>query len=100
MSHDVDRLIKKLHMNCSPGHGVTTEHFICGNDPMLCDALASVYNVILGFFCVPEVLEMGIVIPVLKKPTLNASTPENYRPITLSSTHAKMVEMLLISTVL
>ena len=40
---------------------------------------------------------MGTVIPVLKKPTLNASMPENYRPITLSSTHAKMVEMFLIS---
>ena len=66
----------------------------------MCDVLASVYNVILGFSCVPEVIKMGTVIPVLKKPTLNASMPENYRPITtdnsLSSTHAKMVEMLLI----
>ena len=34
---------------------------------MLCDVLASVYNVILGFSCVPEVLKMGTVIPVLKK---------------------------------
>ena len=64
---------------------------------MLCNVLASVYNVILGFSCVPDVIKMGIVIPVLKISTLNASMPENYRPITLSSTHAKMVELLLIS---
>ena len=38
---------------------------------------------------------MGIVIPILKKNTLYASMPENYRLITLSSTHAKLVEMLL-----
>ena len=88
---------------------------------MLCDVLAFVYNVILGFFlctgaCIlvqvtinrrlligchlyentgPEVLKMGIVIPILKKPTLYAGMPENYRLITLSSTHANMVEMLL-----
>ena len=97
MPHDVDRLIKRLRKKCSPGHyGVTTENFIYGNGPMLCDVLTSVYNLILGFSCVPEVLKMGIVIPILKKPTSNASMPKNYRPITLSSTHAKMVEMLLI----
>ena len=94
---DVNRLIKKLRKNCSPGHdGVTTENLIYGNGPMLCNVLASVYNVILGFSCVPDVLKMGTAIPVLKKTTLKASMPENYRPITLSSTHAKMVELLLI----
>ena len=65
---------------------------------MLCGVLASVYNVIPGFSCVPEVLKMCTVIPVWEKPTLISSMPENYRPITLqhSSTHAKMAEMLLI----
>ena len=58
MSHDVNRLIKKLRKNCSPGHdGVTTEHLIYGNGPMLCNVLASVYNIILGFSCVPDVLK-------------------------------------------
>ena len=74
MFHDVNRLIKKLYncTNCSPGHdGVTTEHFIYGNSPMLCNVVVSVYNVIRGFSFVPDVLKMGKVIPVLKKPTLN-----------------------------
>ena len=92
MSLDVNRLIK----NCVKNVLQDTEHLIYGNGPMLCNVLASVYNVILGFSCVSDVLKMGTVIPVLKKPTLNASMPENYRPITLSSTHAKMVELLLI----
>ena len=92
MSLDVNRLIK----NCVKIVLQDTEHLIYGNGPMLCNVLASVYNVILGFSCVPDVLKMGTVIPVLKKPTLNASMPENYRPITPSSTHAKMVELLLI----
>ena len=74
--YDVDRQIKRLHKNCSPGRdAVTTEHFIYGNAPMLCDVLASAYIAQLDFYSVPDVLKMGIVIPILEKPSLNASMP-------------------------
>ena len=43
----------------------------------------------------PDILSMGIIIPVLKKPTLNPNKPANYRPITLSSTHIKLIEILM-----
>ena len=93
MPHDVDRQTKILRKFFSPGHDGVTEHFVHGNGPMLCDVLASVYIVILDISCVLDVLKEGIVIPILEKPTLNSSMSENYRPITPSSTHAKMVEI-------
>ena len=38
----------------------------------------------------------GIIVPILKKSTLNPNTAENYRPIMLSSVHAKLIELFMI----
>jgi hypothetical protein len=40
------------------------------------------------------VITTGIIVPLLKKPTMNPHKAESYRPITLSSTHAKLLELL------
>ena len=47
------------------------------------------YSQILSHELVPEFFTLGIIIPVLKK-------PGNYRLITLSTTHAKLIELLLL----
>ena len=31
--------------------------------------------------CIPNVFSTGVIIPILKKPTLDPSVPSNYRPI-------------------
>ena len=41
-------------------------------------------------------LSLGVLIPVLKKPTLNPNISGIYRPITLSTTHAKLIELLML----
>lgn len=46
--------------------------------------------------CVPEIFTQGIIVPILKKPSLNANLPTSYRPITLSSVHTKIVEMIML----
>ena len=50
----------------------------------------------LNWRVVTEVFLIGVIIPVLKKSTLNSNAPKNYRPITVGSTHAKLVGNLLV----
>ena len=45
---------------------------------------------------IPHVLPTGIFVPILKKNTLNPNEANNYRPITLSSTHGKIIELLIL----
>jgi len=45
---------------------------------------------------VPSTLCIGIIIPILKKSTLDQNVPNNYRPITLGSTHGKLLERLML----
>ena len=46
--------------------------------------------------CVPKLFTTGLIVPILKKSTLNPNVAQNYRPITLSSIHSKMVEALIL----
>ena len=57
------------------------------------------YSQILSHGLVPESFTSGVIIPVLNKPTLNPSISGNYRPITLSTTHAKLIELLMLPKV-
>ena len=60
--------------------------------------IASIYSAALSWGCVPEVCLLGIIVPVIKKQTLNPNEANNYRPVTLSSTHvdAKLLEFLML----
>ena len=93
----VSDMISKLNKNSSPGcDGITAEHLIHGRSTMLCNLLASFYTFILSHCIVPCVFNTGIIIPILKKSCLNPNTPENFRPITLSSVHAKLIELFMV----
>ena len=93
----VAMLISKLIKNQSPGlDGITAEHLIYGKSSLLCSLLASLYTIILSRACVPTLFTTGLIVPILKKSTLNANIAKNYRPITLSSIHTKMVEALIL----
>ena len=85
-------LVKKLSPRLD---GITAEHLIYCKFPLLCSLLASLYTIILSMACVPTVFTTGLIVPILKKSTLNANIAKNYRPITLSSMHTKMVELIL-----
>ena len=41
---------------------------------------------------IPDMFQKSLIIPILKKPTLDQNIPSNFRPITLSSVHTKLVE--------
>ena len=46
----------------------------------------------LKFGIVPKSFSSGLLVPLLKKPTLDPSVPKNYRPVTISCTFSKILE--------
>ena len=95
----IDRAICALRKNVSAGiDGITAEYFIYGNSEVLRSHLLSLYNAMFTHTFLPSVLVTGIIIPILKKSTLDPNVANNYRPITLGSTHGKIIEILLMPT--
>ena len=94
---DIRIAISSMRKNVSPGtDGIQAAgHLIHGNCDELVSHLAVTYNSMFSHTVTPDFLSMGIIIPILKKPTLNPNKPDNYRPITLSSTHIKLIEILM-----
>ena len=94
---DIRQHLSSLNRNSAPGgDGISVNHLLNGMCDEICSTLAKLYSAILSQGIVPDVLCLGVIIPILKKTTLNPNKPENYRPIALSSTHAKLIELLLI----
>ena len=46
--------------------------------------------------CVPDIFKIGVIVPILKKSSLNPNMCTKYRPITLSSVHTKIIELLML----
>ena len=78
----VDILKSNLRKNKSPGlDGITAEHLIYGKSSLLFSLLASLYTVILSRAYVPTLCTTGLIVPILKKSTLNPNIAQNYQPI-------------------
>ena len=93
----IESSIRKLKRNSSPGiYGITGEYLINGTSDTLRTFLASLYTIMLKYNCVPTIFNTGVMVPVLKKPTLNPSDPSSYRPIIISSVFSKLFELLII----
>ena len=88
--------IKSLKKSPSSGcDGITVSHLFHALSEPLIKALSELYSAIITTSIVPDIFETGIIIPILKKATLDSNNPSNYRPITLSSVHSKVVELSL-----
>lgn len=96
----VSDLIDSLPSGKSPGvDGITIEHLQFGKSETLCELLSNLYSVILSYCHVPTVFHTGVIIPIIKKSSLNPNLAKNYRPVTLSSLHSKFIELLLVPSV-
>ena len=92
----IRKSISSLNTGVAGGaDGMTAEHLQYGLSDELCSVLANLYTQILRNGLIPSVLQVGIIIPILKKSTADPEKPENYRPITLSSVYAKIAESIL-----
>jgi hypothetical protein len=93
---EVHKLITSLKRGVCPGiDNICVEHLTYGISDALCDVLADLYSSILSTTPVPDCMSTGVIIPILKKSTLDANNTGNYRPITLSSTFSRLLELLI-----
>ena len=69
------------------------EHCICAHNSDVLQYICKLLNICLVFGVVPGSFSHGILIPILKKPCCDPSVPSNYRPITISTTLSKIMEL-------
>ena len=90
----IKRYIKSLNTGCSPGlDGIMTEHLKYSIDSRIPAILSSVLTLCVQYHVVPTSFTRGMLVPLLKKSTLDPSVPSNYRPVTVSSTLSKLLEL-------
>jgi len=61
--------------------------------------LSLMFTLCIRFGIVPSSFGKGLLIPLLKKPTLDPSIPGHYRPVTISSTLSKLPELYILDVV-
>lgn len=98
-----DRLTKyvnKLKSGCAPGHdGIMSEHLkLSLISPIMCNMMCSLYDVCSMYGIVPDAFTTGLLVPILKKPTSDPALPSSYRPITISCTFSKVLELFLLDS--
>ena len=75
--------------------GIETEHMVNAY-PILVSILAALFNAMPKHGYVPDNCGRGIIIPLIKDKSGDASSSSNYRGITLSSNISKLFEMCLL----
>jgi hypothetical protein len=87
----------KLKPGCAPGNDdITSEHL---KHAIKFDLITHFCKLLYICFCysiVPTSVTKGILVPLLKKTSLDQSNPRNYRPVILSSTFSKLIEMYIL----
>jgi len=96
-SETVSQLIGRLSSNSAPGmDGVTGEHLKHGKCDLLCTTLSVLLSHCLSWQVTPSIFKVGVIVPILKKPSLNPNEPCNFRPVTLSSVFSKLLELIML----
>jgi hypothetical protein len=90
----VRRYIKRLNTHSTPGcDGITTNHLKFAADSKLVLHLTDMFNICMKFGVLPDAFGHGILVPILKKSTLNPGEASSYRPITISVIPSKLLEL-------
>ena len=92
-NYKICHYIKRLKKGCSPGiDGIRTEHLTNALKTDLPLYLSNLFSSCLTFGIVPEQFCQGLLVPILKKNTLDPTKPNHYRPVTISVTMLKLLE--------
>ena len=95
--YEMKMFIKKLNSGSAPGiDGVTAGHVKSAINSSLVSHLCSLLSLCFKFSIVPNSVTKGILVPLLKKPSLDQSNPNNYRPVVLSTTFSKLIELYIL----
>ena len=99
-AEDVARLVPELNRDASPGlDGVTAERLMYGSSPALFQVLASLLTACLEEMRVPTSFTDSLIVPLIKKSSMDPDCEDSYRPISLVSTISKLLEMLLLEEI-
>ena len=89
----ITRLIKRLKCGKAPGYdGICAEHIKKANNTLLPLFICHILNCCVKFGIIPHAFTVGVLVPILKKPTLDPTLANNYRPIIISSIISKLLE--------
>ena len=89
--------IKRLKPGAAPGSdGITGEHLKTAMNSKLPLHLSNLLSTCVRFGVIPDHFCHGLLIPILKKRTLDPSIPKSYRPITVSAIVSKILEQYII----
>lgn len=92
---DVAETIKHISKGKSPGHdGLSIEHLLHAG-PHITRVLAMFYSLCVGHSYLPGDLMKTVVVPVVKNKTGDLTDKTNYRPISLATIIAKVLDGML-----
>lgn len=92
---EIGKVIKTMTRGKSPGHdNLSIEHFQHAG-PHLPRVLSMLYNFCIRHSYLPAELMRTIVVPIVKNKTGDVSDKENYRPISLATITAKVLDSVL-----
>jgi hypothetical protein len=90
--------IKQLRRGCAAGiDGIYAEHLVWSKDTLVMSTLCNLLTLCVRFGLVGETFTKGLLIPILKKPNIDPTIAKHYRPIVISTTFSKILEIHLLS---
>jgi hypothetical protein len=95
--HRLQRYIKRLKSGGAPGvDSISAEHVKLASGSNIILHLCNMFTHCFKFGVVPSSFQEGILVPLLKKPSLDPSVPKNYRPVIVSTILSKLMEMYIL----
>jgi hypothetical protein len=86
--------VEKLRTGCAAGiDGITAEHIKWAKDTELITVICNMLTLCIRFGIVADSFTQGLLIPLLKKPNIDPTIPKHYRPIVISTTFSKILEI-------
>ena len=93
----VVRYIRALKLGCSPaGDGIESEHLRYGIETQIPMHISNMLSLCIRYSVVPDSFTNGLLIPIPKKSGCDTSVPKNWRPIIISTTLSKLMEMYIL----
>ena len=90
----------QIKLNCAPAHeGITAEHLRYGVGSPLIGVITSMLTICLKFGVMPSSFRTGVLVPILKKSGCDATVPKNERPVVISPTLSKLLEVYILDAV-
>ena len=87
--------IMQFKGDAAPGYdNIVGEHLKYGLCDELLSHMCSAFADITKYNIVPHNFTVGVIIPILKKSTLDPSVPDRYTPLTMSSIFSKLYECI------